>query len=191
MKTKLSAPSNQIDFIPPGILETDPGKGFTLLIASPTARESLFEWTAALAVRGPLCVLDGGNVFNAYHVARALRRQTAVYQPFLERIRLARAFTCFQMAVLIREAATSPPLPLLALDLLTTFADESVPLGERRRLLQECVIHLCSLASTAPTAVWVRSKSDEIFLSPLCEAAGQVWRFEPLPSPVSLQQALF
>jgi hypothetical protein len=191
MATLPLTPSNQIDFISPGIMEAGLGKGFALLIAPAAAREGLFEWTATLALRGLLCVLDGGNVFNAYHVARALRRQTAAYQPILERIRLARAFTCFQMTGLIREAATFPPLPLLVLDLLATFSDESVPLSERRRLLQECAVHLHRLATATPIAVWVRNGSDEIFLSPLCEAAGQVWHFEPLSSPVNLQQALF
>ena len=73
------------------------------------------------ALRGPVTVLDGGNRFNAYLVARGARGQTEL----LERITVSRAFTCYQMLTLL-ETTHPLPRPILILDLLNTYYDESV-----------------------------------------------------------------
>jgi hypothetical protein len=70
----------------------------------------------------------------------------------LSRLRLSRAFTCFQLAELI-ENTPSGVEPLFVLDLLATFYDESVPLRDSERLLTATLMHLKRLASEAPVIV--------------------------------------
>jgi hypothetical protein len=70
----------------------------------------------------------------------------------LSRLRLSRAFTCFQLAELI-ENTPSGVEPLFVLDLLATFYDESVPLRDSERLLAATLMHLKRLASEAPVIV--------------------------------------
>ncbi len=54
-----------------------PVLGRILLLVSPDALAgSLFEMVARMALQGPLYVLDGGNTFQGYALARALRQYT-------------------------------------------------------------------------------------------------------------------
>lgn len=188
--------------------ELTPGQ-FTLAVAPRSLIRLLLERAALLALRGPLRVLDGGNCFNAYIVAQALRRHSAErraaedhdleVETILERIYLSRAFTCYQVLALLEDA---PPLPMatLALDLLATFRDETVRMEERRRLLQLCLEHLRRLARGAPLLVSVTplgeagqnslsaAASPRDDLLPLLEnAADPVWRFAAPPPPIPLR----
>ena len=135
-----------------------------LVILGPyAAAQAMLTLAAHLARAGPLQVLDGGNRFNAYIVARQLRRLITLdkarnspdLRSCLDRIRVARAFTCYQMAALIDQACpgearacpgnarTAPNgSPTLVIDLLDTFYDESAPLAERRRLAEHCMQRL-------------------------------------------------
>src|SRR3990172_2834304 len=127
------------------------------------------------------------TLFRSYTVAQALRRHTGQVEAALARIRISRAFTCYQVAALLAE---TPALPAstVALDLLATFRDESVPLWERRRLLAVCREHLRRLASQAPLLVSVTAQgasgADELLVM-LEEAADQVWRFAPPLPPAA------
>lgn len=156
------------------------------VIAPHAAHGILLDLAARLACHGPLCVLDGGNRFNAYRLARALRRQTTEITPALARISLARAFTCYQMEALLAQAAL-PALPTLALDLLATFYDESVAFDERRWLLGRCAGHLRRLSRRAPVAVSAYpaggdQAGQQELLDLLCETADQVWEMgSPVP----------
>jgi hypothetical protein len=161
--------------------ELAPGR-FSLLIVPHAAAQAFLELAAHLAWRGPLRVLDGGNCFNAYRVAGLLRQRTTRVRPALTRIRVARAFTCYQALALLQ---TSPegPTPTLVLDLLSTFYDENVQLEERRRLLEASAAELHRLGRRAPVGVGVRLPGKEIpgqaeLLDLLETFAGPVWRFE-------------
>jgi hypothetical protein len=106
-----------------------------------------------------LLVLDGGNCFNIYPVARLLRRRTSKVNAALEIIRVARAFTCFEMASLLKRSAyQSGPTPaaVLVLGFLSTFQDENVALPERQRLLRTCLPPLRRLVNKAPLLVTAR-----------------------------------
>jgi len=164
---------------------------FLLVAARSTLKSSMPPWIAHLAAAGWLRVLDGGNCFNVYGVARALRCYTPQVTEALERIAVARAFTCYQMATLLAETPTSVT-PTLVLDLLVTFGDENVKRGERTRLLDECISHLRRLSQAAPVAVSVslRPDLDNAMLQRLEEAAGQSWRLEAEAAPV-VQPRLF
>ena len=126
-----------------------------LVTAPKAARTQMLLLASGLALAGPLRVLDGGNSFNAYAVARTLRAHTPRVEPILARIQIQRAFTCYQMLTLLNE--TMPvEAPTLILDMLSTFQDENVSLFERRRLLGECALQLRFLSGTAPVVVSVR-----------------------------------
>lgn len=195
---------------------------FYLLIAPRPAVDRLMDALAvrlALAIAGRpgadtrqpyLHILDGGNRFDLHAIARGLAGKPPAgslgVEAILRRIRVARAFTCYQMEALLAGAAEcgggselseangpgapSPapttgaglPAPVLAPGLLTTFADENVRPGERLRLLQRCLQELKRLAQRAPVLVSVTSPSASSgaleFLPRLEAAADQVWRFE-------------
>jgi len=129
--------------------------GLRLVIARHAAQPRMLELAARLAALGSLRVLDGGNQFNPLPVARTLRSLTLQLESALAGIRISRAFTCYQALALL-EQETLPNRPVLVLDLLSTFYDESVPLPEARRLLGFCLKHLRRLSASAPVVVSAR-----------------------------------
>ena len=143
---------------------------------------SLMSMLAALALRGRVIVLDGGNCFDGYALARALRRQTHQIHPALKAIQLSRAFTCYQMFAVLAELPVDGT-PVIVLDMLATFLDENVGFAKRQRLLDNSLALLRRISGGAPVAVWSRSRStpnDEgrVLLIPLLEAAHDIWELE-------------
>ena len=92
-------------------------------------------------------VLDGANRFDPYAVSSFAREASISPESLLKRIRIARAFTCYQMATLMGEkltgllrqesaiAQTQKPWVIL-LGPITTFLDEDVPEREVRPLFE-------------------------------------------------------
>jgi hypothetical protein len=162
-----------------------------LVVAPRSARRKMMTaFTARLALVGPVCLLDGGNCFDAYGLAREIRRKTEDWQAALERVHVARAFTCYQVVTLLMETAAGT-VSTLGLDLLSTFYDESVSMAERRRLLKVSVNQLKRLARRAEVAVSASPQTGEgeELLAMLEEAADQVWHLEEEVAP--LQPRLF
>ena len=158
-----------------------------VLVAPHAAGTLMLELAARLSLNGTLRVLDGGNRFNVYPVARNIRRYTPELHGALARVHLSRAFTCYQMAVMLSEAAADG-LPTLVLDFLSTFYDENVSLAESRRLLEECLLNLKRLSRHAPVVVSVKPPSQmcasrSVLVDQLTEQASQSWTLEPLPAP--------
>jgi hypothetical protein len=147
-----------LDLLPRGdlLVQGEAASRFLVLLAPHAASQAMLAFAARLAQRGPVCVLDGGNRFNAYHVARILRSlgQEDLAQA-LGRIQVARGFTCYQMTALVEETP-SQGVPTLVIDLLDTFYDESASLPERRRLAQRCAARLRRLSQQAPVVVSLR-----------------------------------
>jgi hypothetical protein len=135
------------------------------VLAPHAARTHMLALAARLARRSALQVLDAGNQFNAYEVARSLRQEGADgFQQALERIRVARAFTPYQLLALLEATGPSrayPSAPTLVLDLLNTFCDENLPQPERRRLLVRCTAELHRLSQAAVVVVSVRPTPPE------------------------------
>jgi len=97
----------------------------------------------------------------------------------LSRIRLSRAFTCFQLAELIENTPPGAD-PLFVLDLLATFYDESVPLRDTERLLLTTISHLKRLSAFGPVIVGAREprslvKDRWLLLDHLQIAADSAW----------------
>jgi len=126
-----------------------------LVMGEHAASNWMWELSAWLALQGNLRVLDAGNRFNAYPVAQAIRRQYHNPRVVLERIRLSRAFTCYQVDVLLEEWQPLPH-PTLVFDLLATFYDENVNLPESQRLLRQVIWRLQQLSKIAPVVVSTR-----------------------------------
>ena len=126
-----------------------------LVIAPQAAKPQMLDLAAHLAIGGPLRVLDGGNQFNVYPVARTIRRLSHNLTATLQSITLARAFTCYQMVVMLNDAPILTT-PTLVFDLLSTFYDENVTMQESQRLLLSCFIHLRRLSQQAPVVISAR-----------------------------------
>jgi hypothetical protein len=134
------------------LLALTPGE--IALLQSPP-REFMLSLIAALAVERPLMVLDANNQFDAYRVARLIRRRTADLDSVLDRVFVARAFTCYQVVALFDQTAPRPMLHVV-LDLLATFDDESVGPEESHRLLQHVLGRARLLSHHAPVVISAR-----------------------------------
>jgi len=157
-----------------------------LVLAPHRAQRQMMTLLAArLAVTGRVCLVDAGNCFDGYGLARQLRQQTPRWQEALERVSVARAFTCYQVETLLSETVADFS-PVLVLNLLDTFYDENVNLTERLRLLNVSLAELRRLHRAASVAVSTcqptRDQPAEL-LEMLKDAAGQVWSFEE-PQPL-------
>lgn len=149
-------------------------------------REASLQFIAELAQTGPVRVLDGGNRFDVLGLNRELRRRDLPLYAALERVQVARAFTCYQMTTLL-EGHPQSRVPALVLNLLTTFQDENASLAERLRLLEICLHNLRRWARhTAVLTILHPQPSEEPFLIRVREAADQVWVFEHHPPAAQL-----
>jgi len=158
-----------------------------VLIAPHAANTMMLELAARLVLAGELRVLDGGNRFNVYPLARTIWRYTAELTAALVRIQLTRAFTCYQVTAMLAGMAADNR-PLLALDLLATFYDENISLEESRRLLADCIPHLRRLSRFAPVVVSTKPPASlcaerAVLAETLQAAASGAWQLEALPAP--------
>jgi len=146
----------------------------------------MLDLAARLSLRGPLYLL--GNRSNMYRVARTLRTLTADPVTVLRQIQLSRAFTCYQVVTLLEKIASGKGTPVLVLDLLATFIDESVQASESSQLFERAL--QCLLAISAHSPVVVSSRPLLLLSAPrfglleqLKRAASEVWEEdEVLPS---------
>jgi hypothetical protein len=95
-------------------------------------------------------LIDGANTFDPYLVGEIARRTKRPPRELLERIFVARAFTCHQMETLIterlEEAMEKVQSRIIILSgLLNTFYDEDVPTLEALRLLRKSLRKLKTL----------------------------------------------
>jgi hypothetical protein len=163
--------------------------GWNLWIVPRPFHHQLLTAAAHVAQSGPLTVLDCGRQYDSTIVARAARGRADV----IDRIHIQRAFTCGEVARLIQSNSASQ-VPVLVLDILSTFQDENVSLHLRRFLLEQSIQHLQQLNRGAGLAVSVHPHSDSpetlFLLECLRSAATQVLTYE-LPVPTQFQPGLF
>ena len=105
-------------------------------------------WIAGQGI--DVIVLDGANRFDPYMVSSFAKKVSLLPENLLKKIRIARAFTCYQMATLVEERLVSllqqegsiapqhKPWVIL-LGPITTFLDEDVPDREVRPLFERAL----------------------------------------------------
>ncbi len=164
----------------------------TVACAPHAAREPVSQLAAALALRGPLTILDGGNRFQPYRVAHLLRQKTVDVNAAAKRIFIQRAFTCYQMLALLEN---TPALrqPYIILDLLATFYDDHVPAHEARRLLELCLMQVERLSQSAPVLITLAppiTPERGFLVDTVCARASQILLPE-IPAQAETQLPLF
>jgi hypothetical protein len=182
---KYSHPTLDYDRNVDNSLQLSPRQLHLVLASHHAQRQMMTILTARLALTGRVRLVDAGNCFDGYGLARQLRQQTSYWRAALERVSVARAFTCYQVETLLTEVVTDAS-PVLVLNLLDTFYDENVKLTERLRLLDVSLAELrrlCRMASVAVSASYPTRDQPGELLEVLAGAAGQVWSFEE-PQPV-------
>lgn len=181
--------------------EINPGvslsNGLRVIFGTHGSATLMLDLAAQLSLRGPLYLLDCGNRSNMYRVAQTLRSLTDDPVAVMHNIRLSRAFTCYQVVALLEKVASRTGTPVLVLDLLSTFMDESVQQRESNMLFSCALQHLSIVGQFSPVVVSARpllslSASRFGLLEQLKEAASEVWEENVLPptQPVGIQLPL-
>ncbi|HTT26448.1 MAG TPA: hypothetical protein VMH90_05765 [Thermoplasmata archaeon] len=128
-----------------------PGEA-TLWIGADRCLASFLELLYAGSARagGSVSLLEGANRLHPYRVAEAGRRLGGEPIEVLRRVRLARAFTAYQLVALVdgwaREIRRSRPTLLVAHGLTTLFETDDVPVEERGPLLGHIAATLRGIA---------------------------------------------
>jgi len=152
-----------------------------VIAAGRAARKLMLEWIAAFAIQGAVTVVDGGNHFNVYHIAKAIRRKTVKLDMALANIHVSRSFSCYQMTALLEEMKPAAA-PIFILDLLFSFYDEDVKNEESQRLLEKSILSLQRLSETTPVVISTRGLSDkperQNLMDMLTDIAAAVWQGE-------------
>lgn len=166
-----------------------PPGGWNLLVLPRQSRNRLLVALAHIARKGPLTVLDCGRQFDASIVARAARGR----QEVIDRIRVQRAFICYE-AVKLLERTPAGHAPVIVLDFLSTFYDENVKMGARKYLLERSLEHFQRLSRKAGLAVTVHpapsSQADPALYERLRASAPNVSAYE-ISAPPAGQMRLF
>lgn len=101
--------------------------------------QSLLSVQCVSAFDSDVVFVDGGNSVDPYGIARLAKRVGLERLDVLPRIRVARAFTCHQMATLLverleEEVASSGARLVIVSCLPELYLDEDVPYGEAHQL---------------------------------------------------------
>jgi len=169
-------------------------KGAFIAVMTPRhAQDGISQLIAESALRGPVTVLDGGNCFAAYRIAHLIRCKSVLVNQIANRIFVRRAFTCYQTVSLLEETPALPQ-PHIILDLLSTFFDEQVKVGEAKRLLQICLKQIERLRFSAPVVVSFSPASNEersFLVKEMCAQADEVLEFSKEERKPPMQMSLF
>ena len=147
-----------------------------LILTGPSEKYKAVAWITAAAQRGPLSLIAASEWLPSYNVARAIRQETVDVERVLANVRLARAFTCYQLLDLL-ESTRGDGAPILALDFLHTFFSPDIPLPVRIRTLQACCRNLRRLSLRQPVTVFAVQETGpdyEIFCALLSASAEEV-----------------
>ncbi len=118
-----------------------PGE-LTVWAGPESAVEPLLEmlYVGNAQARGRISLLEGANRFHPYRIGELGRAAGVDAGETVRRIRLARAFTAYQMVALVdrwlAELRRHPPTLLVGHDLPALFTDDEVPAEEQRGLLR-------------------------------------------------------
>jgi len=139
-----------------------PGEA-TLWVGPARATETLLEilYAGCVAAGGRLSLLEGANRFHPYRIGERARSLGIDPGEALDRIRLARAFTAYQMVALVdgwaREVRRSRPTFLVAHEVPALFFESEFPPEERGPLLAHAARVLAELARSTRLPLLITS----------------------------------
>lgn len=118
-------------------------------------RKNLIELLTQWVLRGSFMVIAAGDWFVDHDDLRyAVFRFTNAFDEILDRLRLVRARTCFQLLDLL-EKAEKENKPVLILDPLHHFFNADVKLSVRNQIFEQCCQWIKRLSSSNYVAVLV------------------------------------
>ncbi|MCI4339821.1 MAG: hypothetical protein L3J73_00935, partial [Thermoplasmata archaeon] len=139
-----------------------PGEA-TLWVGPARATESLLEilYAGCAAAGGRISLLEGANRFHPYRIGERGRSFGLDPGETLDRIRLARAFTAYQMIALVdgwaREVRRTRPTFLVAHEIPSLFFESEFPEEERAPLLTHAARTLAALARSTRLPMLITS----------------------------------
>ncbi len=157
-----------------------PGEA-TLWTGARVAVEPVLEllYAGSARARGQVSLLEGANRFHPYRVGELGRSLGVDATETLHRLRLARAFTAYQMVALVdgwaAEARRHPPTLLVAHDLPALFAADEVPDDERAALLRHVARTLRALTDAVRVPLLVTLPPDGLERFPGLADEGPRW----------------
>jgi hypothetical protein len=154
--------------------------------------EGITELFAALAMRGPFYAIAGGEWLPTYALVQSIRRRTPDVKQVLDRVRLARPFTCYQVLDLLEETRPERD-PILILDFLHHFYNPDIQASVRQRVLEHCCRHLQRLALSRTLIVFTeRLQTEEYgqYFPMVAAAADDILQTEDMPQTEELQLSL-
>jgi len=135
-------------------------RGLALVLTQDRAHQQKTDLIANLILNGPLFVVSGDEWLPSFLLPRIIRVQTTEIRAVLDRLRTARASTCYRLFDSL--ANTSPKgEPILVMDFLHTFYDPDIPLRVRLFKLRECCRELKRLAFYRPVIVMTQEMESE------------------------------
>lgn len=165
-----------------------PARGLTVFHGAGNAARLSHYFLPRLLVEGKRVVyLDGANRIDPLLIARFARQRGQEPSAFNRRIRVARAFTCFQLTELLARVPGAlrrfPADILIVTALPDLYFDEDVREGDARACFEQALKRLRRLAQP-PLSVAVFSDARSFvtarrrFFGQLTAHADQVWKFE-------------
>ncbi len=157
-----------------------PGEA-TLWCGPRVAVEPVLEllYAGCAQVKGRVSLLEGANRFHPYRVGELGRSLGGDATATLRRIRLARAFTAYQMVALVdgwaSEARRHPPTLLIGHDLPTLFSDPEIRDDERTALLRHVARSLRRLADAVRVPLLLTLGPDGVATFPGLADEGPRW----------------
>jgi hypothetical protein len=163
-----------------------------IVITAGHERPRITALITSAALRGPLFIIAGSAWIPSYSVARSVRKSTLEVERTLSRVRLARAFSCYQLLDLLA-STRGDGTPILVLDFLHNFLNNDLPMPVRLRTLRACCDHLRRLSLGQPVTVFTPQGVGEDYetFCPLLSASADEIIHPVIEEPFVWQPRLF
>lgn len=110
------------------------------------------EFVGRFALQTEIKVIVGANRISFDQLPLILGERVGEVYEVMDRILVSRAESCYQMEDVL--AALEPgPAPIIIIDMLASFYDEDLSLGEVTLLLKKCLRRIHQLSDAAPILI--------------------------------------
>ncbi len=141
-------------------IDTTEKRGLALILTQDRARQQKTDLIANLILNGPLFVVSGDEWLPSFSLPRMIRGRTTEVKAVLDRLRTARASTCYRLLDSLANTVSKGE-PILVMGFLHTFHDPDIPLQVRLRKLRDCCRELKRLAFYRPVLVMTQEAEGE------------------------------